>query len=128
MEDAFSPGTVELLYEDAITVISLGGEHDVSTEPDIRTAMDSAMRRGRPLVVDLTPATFIGSTTLGAIVYGSAKADAHSMRLVVVAPAKSRPREVLILTGLADQLQIAESVEGARELLRAGTSDNPSVL
>jgi anti-anti-sigma factor len=128
MSGGFSPGTVELLYEDVMTVVSLVVS---MTCPRSRRSVrrSSAARPGRPLVVDLSPASLIGSTTLGAILYGSGEVATHGIRLVVVSPSESRPSKVLALTGMADQLLIVETLEGSRLLLQAGrTFDDPSDL
>ena len=48
-------------------VMRLRGEHDVSTEAELRKEFRALTQWGRRVVVDLTDAAFVGSTTLGAI-------------------------------------------------------------
>jgi hypothetical protein len=59
--------TIEPLAE-AVWVVSLVGEHDLATAPEVRQAIDQAAAEGGRVVIDLTQATFIDSTIIGAIV------------------------------------------------------------
>jgi anti-anti-sigma factor len=57
-------------------VLVLRGEHDLSTQPRLRAAIDEALAAGRSVVIDLSEVEFIDSTVLAAILYGQRRATA----------------------------------------------------
>src|SRR3954452_18718267 len=92
--------------EDAqgIRVVSLRGEHDLSTVPEIATALAAAP--ATPLVVDLTEATFIDSSVISELVRAS---NAHSDgNFAVVIDPQSEPARVLSLAVLETIMPILE--------------------
>jgi anti-sigma B factor antagonist len=50
-----------------VVVIVVEGEHDIYTAPTLRERLDEALGRGGGVVVDLTAATFVDSSILGAL-------------------------------------------------------------
>jgi anti-sigma B factor antagonist len=89
-------------------VLTLRGEHDLSTATTIRDTLRHAFDAGSAVVVDLSSATFIDSSTLNAILYGSERAqsdDAHRFA-VVLPPGPGAARRVLELTGVDRVLAI----------------------
>lgn len=52
----------------AAWLITLHGEHDISTQALLRGHLDRVREAGGPIVVDLSPAKFIDSTVIGALV------------------------------------------------------------
>jgi len=85
-------------------VVSLRGEHDISTAPDLRGALERAHAAGGAVVVDLTDAEFVDSTVLQALLQGRDPADQGAeRRLVLVVPEYGVARRLLSLTNL-DQL------------------------
>jgi anti-sigma B factor antagonist len=55
--------------DDGLYVISLGGEIDLYTAPELKQRLVDAVQAGaRMIVIDLTETTFIDSTTLGVLV------------------------------------------------------------
>jgi anti-sigma B factor antagonist len=102
--------------EDARGVlVTLNGEHDVSTAPAIREA--TVMSDGIPLVIDLTGTTFLDSSVLG-VLLGTSEACSQAGRPFHVvlgeggAPAVKR---VLDLSGFDQVLPIVSSVDDAFE-------------
>jgi anti-sigma B factor antagonist len=101
-------------HASGVWLISLSGEHDLSTVPDLRRALDEVFRHGTRILVDLTGATFIDSTVIGALVDAQRRCnDNPDESLVVVAPPSGRPAEVLNLVGMGDVFQIAPSRDAA---------------
>ncbi len=100
--------------EDARGVlVTLRGEHDVSTAPRIRDA--AAVSDGLPLVIDLTEATFLDSSVLG-VLLGASEASAQASRpFHVVLGDHGAPavRRVLDLSGFDQVLPIVSSVDEA---------------
>ena len=50
-----------------VVVVVVEGEHDIYTAPTLRERLDEAIGRGGGVVVDLTGATFVDSSVLGAL-------------------------------------------------------------
>src|ERR687898_1782694 len=50
-----------------VIVVVVEGEHDIYTAPTLRERLDEALSRGGGIVVDLTTATFLDSSVLGAL-------------------------------------------------------------
>ena len=89
-------------------VLTLQGEHDLSTATAVRDALRRVFDAGSAVVVDLSAVTFLDSSTLNAILYGSERAqsdDAHRFA-AVLPPGPSAARRVLELTGVDRVLAI----------------------
>ena len=89
-------------------VLTLRGEHDLSTATAVRDALRHVFDAGSAVVVDLSAVTFMDSSTLNAILYGSERAqsdDAHRFA-AVLPPGPSAARRVLELTGVDRVLAI----------------------
>ncbi len=68
-------GELALERNDAgLTVLTISGEHDLSTAPTLRRRIDSLLDEGTPTLIDLSPATFIDSSILGVILDGRRRA------------------------------------------------------
>jgi len=83
-------------------VISVLGEIDLATAPELRTALDRVLDAGASsLVVDLSGSTFIDSTALGVLIGAWKRAQNQGRSMSVVA---SDPRilRVFEITGLVD--------------------------
>ena len=50
-----------------VVVVLVEGEHDIYTAPTLRERLEEALGRGGGIVVDLTGATFVDSSVLGAL-------------------------------------------------------------
>jgi anti-anti-sigma regulatory factor len=92
----------------AARVVELRGEHDLATLPAVR----EALLHVRSLVVDLSEATFIDSSVIGALMH----AGQHA-RLVIVSPAGTRPRNVLDFVRAGDIVAVVESRATALEAI-----------
>jgi anti-anti-sigma factor len=94
-------------------VLSLRGEVDLLTAPELTNAIDEVVRQPVPLlVIDLRAVTFLASAGLSALVEAQKRVPAQLDRLVVVADhaAVLRP---LQLTGIDRTLTIVDTVEVA---------------
>ena len=89
-------------------VLTLQGEHDLSTAPGIRDELERVFDAGSAVVVDLSAVTFMDSSVLNAILYGSDRAQQHEAHrfAVVLPPGPSAARRVLELTGVDRVLAI----------------------
>jgi anti-sigma B factor antagonist len=106
--------------DDDTHVIELGGEVDLYTAPEFKERMVQVIEDGKKhIVVDLTKATFIDSTTLGVLVGGvkRLRPAGGSLTLVCTDPNICKIFEI---TGLDRVFSIHESRE---EALATGASD-----
>lgn len=83
-----------------VVVLHLQGEHDVSSAPDIRTALLGCA--AAPLVViDLSRCTFIDSTVVGVLISACKRLAETGGRLVTVEP-QSLVSRALSMLGVGD--------------------------
>ena len=86
--------------DDATHVIELGGEVDLYTAPEFKERMVELIESGKKqIVVDLSKATFIDSTTLGVLVGGVKRLRAQDGRLSLVCSDRNITK-IFEITGL----------------------------
>jgi anti-sigma B factor antagonist len=90
-----------------LAVITISGEHDLSTAPSLRRRLHGLLDEGTATVVDLSPATFIDSSILGVILDGRRRAAEAEIGFAV---ARSNGLDavdrVLEVTGLRAELPV----------------------
>jgi anti-sigma B factor antagonist len=90
-----------------LALLTISGEHDLSTAPNLRRRLDLLLDERTATVVDLSPATFIDSSILGVILDGRRRAAEAAIGFAVVhsngADAVDR---VLEVTGLRTELPV----------------------
>ena len=64
---SYVPGTVRASVRDGMALVTLTGEHDLATLPDVEAALRDASAQGGPIVVDLSECTFIDCAVTRAI-------------------------------------------------------------
>ncbi|MFJ6675438.1 STAS domain-containing protein [Actinosynnema sp. NPDC091369] len=101
-----------------VTVVSVSGEVDMLTAPQLRASALQHLDAGSTLVLDLSGVSFLGSAGLAVLVEASQQAARREaeFRVVAVERAVTRP---LAATGLGEVFSVFESVEQA---LGAGES------
>ena len=100
---------------DGVAVVSVSGEVDVYTAPQLRSALDEQISVGRTrLVVDMSEVGFVDSTGLGVLVGRLKLVRAHGgwLRLVCT---DERTLRVFNITGLDKVFSIHETVDSALE-------------
>jgi anti-sigma B factor antagonist len=108
-------GELALERTDAgLAVLTISGEHDLSTAPNLRRRLDALLEEGSATVIDLSPATFIDSSILGVILDGRRRAADRELGFAVMhsngADAVDR---VLQVTGLRAELPVHARREDA---------------
>ena len=94
-------------------VIQLGGEVDLYTAPEFKERMVRVIEDGKKrVVVDLSEATFIDSTTLGVLVGGIKRLRPSGGSLALVCTDQNI-RKIFEITGLDRVFPIHESRESA---------------
>lgn len=110
---------VAVRTENGTAIVTVQGEVDMASAPQLQAALEDAQRGGDPLIVDMSEVGFLGSAGLSVLLVISEAADPGTGLRVVVSDAVRRPVE---LTGLDKLLSIHESLEAA---LAPGT-DTPA--
>lgn len=95
--------------------VSVRGDVDLSNAKELATVMASAATTG-PVVVDLSPCTFIDSTGLAVFVKHERN---HRGNLVIVAPPTQRSLRIFEITGLTLTLTMSASLDDAFALFES---------
>jgi anti-sigma B factor antagonist len=109
--------------QEGMTVLSINGEHDLSTASELRRRLDELISTGEPFVVDLSPTSFIDSSIMRVILNARGRAvDAGLGFEVAQGDGSQTVARVLEVTGLRAQLPVhgtvAEAASHARTALR----------
>jgi anti-sigma B factor antagonist len=105
---------------DEITIV-LGGELDMCAAPALRDALKRATKaRVKNVIVDLTDATFVDSTAIGALLAASKHARESGGRLRLICANRNVLRTVEI-AGLDRHIAIAPTHEEALKLVDTPT-------
>jgi anti-sigma B factor antagonist len=100
--------------DSGLAVLTISGEHDLSTAPNLRRRLDGLLDERTGVVVDLSAATFIDSSILGVILDGKRRSGEAGLGYAVLqsngAEAVSR---VLEVTGLRAELPVHAEREEA---------------
>ena len=106
-------------------MLTISGEHDLSTAPNLRRRLGSLVDEGTVTVVDLSPATFIDSSILGVILDGRRRATAAGVGFAVVhSNGTDAVDRVLEVTGLRAELPVHARREDAFSAV-SGNSGKP---
>jgi anti-sigma B factor antagonist len=93
--------------DSGLAVLTISGEHDLSTAPNLRRRIDGLFDEGVPTVIDLSPATFIDSSILGVILDGRRRASEANIGFAVARTGGSDAVDrVLEVTGLRVELPV----------------------
>jgi anti-sigma B factor antagonist len=104
-----------------VVVVVVEGEHDIYTAPTLRDRLDEALARGGGVVVDLTAATFVDSSVLGALLDARRRALDAQQGYVVCVGEDVEPgvQRILDITGLIPVLPVIGGREEAIETARS---------
>src|SRR3954447_4653398 len=110
---------------DDVIVVVVEGEHDIYTAPTLRERLDEALGRGGGIVVDLTAATFVDSSVLGALLDARRRAIEAGQGYVVCAGEAVEPgvQRILDITGLVPVLPVIQRRDEAVSVARSSNGD-----
>lgn len=112
--------------ESGVAVLTISGEHDLSTAPHLRRRLDNLLDERVATVVDLSPATFIDSSILGVILDGRRRAaDSQIAFAVVHEDGTQAVNRVLEVTGLRNELPVHARREEAIRAAAGGLGNPP---
>jgi anti-sigma B factor antagonist len=104
----------------AAKVVAVKGEHDLNTAPELRARLDELIDARTPVLVDLSPATFVDSSILGVILDARRVAQEAGVGFEVASDdGAAAVGRVLEITGLRAELPVHESIEAAAQLVGA---------
>jgi len=109
----------------AVAIITIAGEHDIYTAPALRERLDEGLAQASSgLVVDLSRATFVDSSILGALLEGRRQALEQDLRYVVciAEEVEAGVQRILEITGLVPVLPVVHSREEAVATAQGGTA------
>lgn len=103
-------GTVDVGHHDpGLAVVSMRGEHDLSTVPALAQALEQAAAHSNVLV-DLSECSFMDSSVIQVLIKTAQSLKARGEQLVLVIPPEQRVvARVAELTGLSEILPIHPS-------------------
>ena len=102
---------LDVTEKDGFTVLSVSGEIDVYTAPQLRERLIELVGEGKTnLVVDLSGVDFLDSTGLGVLVGGLKRVRSQDGDLSLICT-QSRILKVLEITGLTNVFKIYDSVD-----------------
>ncbi len=115
-----NPIVLDDTAEDVIVVV-VEGEHDIYTAPTLRDRLDEALGRGGGMVIDLTAATFVDSSVLGALLDARRRALEAEQGFVVCVGEAVEPgvQRILDVTGLVPVLPVVNGREAAIDAVRS---------
>jgi anti-anti-sigma factor len=108
-----------------VWVLSLHGEHDLATQPSLREQLQHVRAAGGVIVVDLTPATFVDSTIIGALLEGATEADPGEPGVFVVAPPGAPARRLADLVRLGDAVPVHDDLVTGIDTARMAAGGGP---
>jgi anti-sigma B factor antagonist len=112
--------TVEVRHEPGHMLVTVAGEVDIATAPQLRERLAGPAASGMPVIVDLDPVSFIDATGLGVLACAASRAAAHGASLHVVC-SRQQVRRVFTITGLDRRIPLARTMTRAcRNLAAAG--------
>jgi anti-sigma B factor antagonist len=109
-------GELEVERTDAgLAVLTITGEHDLSTAPDLRRRLETLLNEAPGVIVDLSTATFIDSSILGTILDAKRRAGDAAVGYAVLHSKNgtSAVDRLLEVTGLRTELPVHEERESA---------------
>ena len=104
-------------------LVTMAGEIDIATAPQLRGRLGPLAAGGRPVIVDLTEVTFIDAAGLR-VLAGAARQAVGGGSLHVVA-ARYQVRRIFALTGLDRHIPLARSLAGALASCAPATTSAP---
>lgn len=113
-----------------VKVVSVRGEHDIYTAPTLRDRLDEALSGGASppavgVIVDLSAATFLDSSILGALLEARRQALEKGLGFVVSLGEDPEPgvQRILEITGLVPVFPVVRALDEALEAARSAPTD-----
>jgi anti-anti-sigma factor len=106
--------TIELRWLQPDTaLISLGGEHDLASAPRLQETVDEALANCSHLIVDISDAEFIDSSTIATFIRARERAEHGGSRFNLVLGTAAIVERALEVSGVIPVLRVVPSVDQA---------------
>jgi anti-sigma B factor antagonist len=118
-----SPGSFEASsaeLEGGVRVVSVRGELDLGTAPELEGPLEDAIGAEAPLLIDLSECEFIDSTGIAMIVRAWQRLGEGGNGRVVICSGNEQVRRVLEVTGLEREIPVRASRDAALAALGDG--------
>src|SRR5690242_12314768 len=99
-------GRIDVERSRGVWVLTLHGDHDLSTQAALREQLKLVTDAGGPIVVDLSHATFVDSTVIGALALAASSEGQPGARLTLVAPANYVGTRMVELVGIGSRIPV----------------------
>lgn len=109
-----------------VAVVTMRGEHDISTQPVLGRALELAAAHSN-VVVDLSECSFIDSSVIKEFIKASDTVRAGGEQVILVIPREqAQVARVATICGLAQIFELHESKDAAFASLEGGHAEGPS--
>ena len=99
-----------------MVIVTLTGEHDLTTAPLLRERVEEAIGGRSGVLIDLTHAEFIDSSIIGVVLEGRRRAEEEGIGFAAALEGgDAAVRRVLEVTGLDTNLPVHPSVDAAHD-------------
>ena len=107
-------GEIEVQRTNGLAVVSITGEHDLNTAPDLNSQLSSLIEGREGIVFDMSSASFVDSSILGVILDARRNAKDSGQAFEVAHDGDTEAvGRVLEITGLRGELPVHETAEAA---------------
>ena len=96
-----------------MALVVLSGEHDLSSAGDLGKALAESLEASSHLIVNLSAAEFIDSSTIGALVSAKHSADAVGKKFTLVLGTAAIVERALEVSGVIPILNVVPTVDAA---------------
>jgi anti-anti-sigma factor len=99
-------------HSDAVVVV-LGGEHDLASADELEQTLDRCLDVYPHLIVDISHASYIDSSTIGVLLRAKRRAEEERQRFNLVIGTAPIVERILEITGVLPTLHTVATVEQA---------------
>jgi anti-sigma B factor antagonist len=111
---AFPKATIETCSpQPGAVIVKLAGEHDLYSGEELRQSLEQSLARCDHLIVDLSAAEFIDSTTVAVLIQTMKSATELDRKFNVVLGTAPAVERILEVTGVIPLLGVVPTVERA---------------
>jgi anti-anti-sigma factor len=123
------PGATTLSQDGEIWMLTLSGEHDLTTTPNLDEDMERIAASGTSVVIDLSPATFIDSQVIAWLLrwWKRSLESTHLHLAIATGEARSPVTRLFELVDLADTVPCFPTTPEALHHLNATTETDSRV-
>lgn len=119
---------IEVSWHDTdIAILTLHGEHDMTTEAELRKTLHSLVRVGEQVIVDVSVVEFIDSSVLNNLIVADRLAAERGSTFTLLLGTAPGVRKTLEISGLLERLSCTssrdEAIQAARLSRNGGRDD-----